>query len=417
MMIYLSILGVLILSAFFSASEIAFISADRLRIELEKAHTGWYTRMQSLFFARPGQFITTMLVGNNIALVVYGLLMASVLEPILAGYLTNSFLIVLFQTIISTIIILIFAEFIPKAVSKLNPNNQIRNFAFPLFLLYVILYPIAAFATWISKVFFVLFRVKGIDEDTARLGKVDLDNYIEVNSQSEEFSLNNEVRILQNALEFSDVKIRDCLIPRNEIIACDSHTSKEELIRTFDRTGYSKILIYNETIDDITGYIHAIEMFKCKGKWQDHINTTIYIPETIPADKVMRMLMQKKKSIAVVVDELGGTAGIVTLEDIVEEIFGDIEDEHDVNSVIIRKIGDFEYLLSGRAEIDDINEEFGLDLPSSDEYKTVAGMILHYYQGFPKRGEDVLLPSGIKIKVIRSTDNKINLVKLNVETT
>ena len=415
MPIYISIVIILLLSAFFSASEIAFISADRLRIELDKAHQGWYARMQSVFFSAPGQFITTMLVGNNIALVIYGLLMAKLLEPPLHVYISNPFVVVLCQTIISTILILIFGEFIPKAVSKLNPNSQIKTFAIPLFILYILLYPIAAFTTWLSNIFFKLLRIADANNDSTRLGRVDLDNYIESNAQDEEAHNTSEVKILQNALDFPDVKVRDCFVPRNEIIACDrDNTTKEQLIQIFDRTGFSKILIYNDSIDDICGYIHAIEMFQCRDDWRNHINTTLYIPETISAAKAMRLLMQSKKSIAVVVDELGGTAGMITLEDIVEEIFGDIEDEHDIPSVVVRRVNNNEYIFSGRAEIDNLNEQFELGLPTSDEYKTIAGMILHHLQSFPNKGDEFIISQNFKIKILRATDSKINLVKVTL---
>ena len=414
MSIYISIIIVLAFSAFFSSSEIAFVSADRLRIELEKSRAGWYSRMQSLFFSSPGHFITTMLVGNNIVLVIYGLLMASLLEPWLGKWISDPFLVVLLQTIISTIIILICGEFIPKAVANLNPNSQIRTFAIPLFIMYILLYPITAFSTWLSRVLFRIFKIKKEEEGAIKFGKVDLDNYIEVNYHASEDTPNNEVKILQNALEFPDVKVRDCLVPRNEVVAVNLDSTKEELIEMFDRTGFSKIVVYNETIDNIQGYIHAIEMFRCVNDWRDHIKTTIFVPESISAERVMRMLMQKKMSLAIIVDELGGTAGIVTLEDIVEEIFGDIEDEHDTNTIIALQVGEEEYLLSGRAEIDTINEEFDLEIPSSDEYNTIAGLILHTHQAFPKRGEELLLPNNYRVKVVRATDNKIILIKLFV---
>lgn len=416
-MIYFWIIVVLMFSAFFSASEIAFVSADRLRIELEKSHGRFYSRILTLFFGAPDLFITTMLVGNNIALVIYGLLMAVVLEPPLHEFITNDFAVVFAQTILSTILILIVAEFIPKAVSKLNPNWQLRTFALPLFGLYILLYPIAIFSSWLSKILFKIFKVKGLDEKDVRLGRLDLDNYIESNAQSgDQPSLNNtEVKILQNALDFPDVKVRDCLVPRNEITAVNIDTTKEELISIFDSTGYSKILVYKDTIDDLVGYIHAIEMFKNTEQWQKNINPTIYVPETQAADKVMRLLMQKKKSIAIVVDELGGTAGIVTLEDIVEEIFGEIEDEHDIKSVVMRKISDDEYILSGRAEIEQVNEEFEeLNLPTSDEYKTVSGLLIDFYQGFPKRGEEIYYPPHFHFHIIRASGNKIGLVKLKI---
>lgn len=402
-------------SAFFSAMEIAFISADRLRIELDKSHKNWYSKLQTLFFNNSGQFITTMLVGNNIALVVYGLYMAKLLEPFLAIYIPNDFVVILVQTLISTLIILITAEFIPKAIAKLNPNWHMKVYAIPLGIIYVILYPIAKFAAALSSILLRIFGLKKEDASVQKLGKVDLDNYIEINNPEEEDEQSStEVKILQNALDFSDIKLRDCLLPRNEIVAVEENSSKEELLKLFISSGFSKLIVFRETIDDIIGYIHSVEMFRLGDNWQEGIKTAIYAPETVQAQKVMKKLMQTKKSIAVVVDELGGTAGIVTLEDLVEEIFGDIEDEHDNKSLVMTKISDDEYIFSGRAEIDDINDEFDLDLPVSDDYITVAGLILFFYQSLPTKGEIIFIEPRFSFSIMRASENKIILVKLKI---
>lgn len=413
-MIYGFIILCIFLQAFFNTSEISFLSADRLQVELDKSKGSAVARVQDYIFHRMGKFITTVLVGNNITNVIYGLLVAMVLEPPLSSVIENDFVVVLLQTIISTTIVILFCEYIPKAVAQARPNQQLKLVSFPLYFFYWLLYPITLLATWLSNLIFKALHVENEEGSLVPLGKVDLDYYIESKSGSEDESHMSEAKILQNALEFSDIKVRDCLVPRNEIAAVDINTSKEELLSLFDKTGYSKIMVYKESIDDIIGYIHGIEMFKCieDSSWQAHIQKTEYVPESLPAEKVLRTMLYKKRNITVVVDELGGTAGIVTLEDLVEEIFGDIEDEHDTKHIVMHQVGENEFVISGRAEIDTLNEELKLGLPESDEYKTMAGFILYHYQGFPAKGEEITLPPFFQIKILRATDNKIILVRL-----
>lgn len=417
-MIYLYIFICILFSAFFSGMEIAFVSSDRLRIELDKSSSNRIGKLQTLFFSNPGQFITTMLVGNNIALVVFGLLMAQLLEPPLSRFISNPFLVVLAQTLISTAIILVTAEFIPKAIAKINPNWSLRFFSFPLALIYIILYPVAKFSALLSNLLLFLFGIRKDMSAEVKLGKIDLDNYIEINqgdtSAGKETTVGG-VKILQNAIDFSDIHLRDCLIPRNEIVAVEENTTRQELLELFISSGFSKIIVYRDTIDDIIGYIHSVEMFsEQRGDWRESIRSTLYAPESVLAQKMMKKLMQEKMSIAVVVDELGGTAGIVTLEDLLEEIFGDIEDEHDTLSVVMKKIGDNEYIFSGRAEIDDINDKFDLDLPTSPDYLTIAGLILDHHQSLPNRGDAIFLEPSFKFNIIRATKNKIMLVRLTI---
>ena len=406
----------MLFSAFFSGMEIAFVSVDKLRFEMERKG-GITSRILSIFFKNPNEFISTMLVGNNIALVIYGILMAQIIgENLLAGFIDNHFLMVLAQTVISTLIILVTGEFLPKTLFKINPNMVLNVFAVPLFICYVVLYPISKLSSGLSCIFLRIFGMKvNKDASDKAFGKVDLDYFVQssIDNAENEEELDTEVKIFQNALDFSNIKIRDCIVPRTEIVACDKTVSMEELRSKFIETGLSKILIYNENIDDIIGYIHSSELFKNPEDWTQSIKTVSIVPETMAANKLMKVLMQDKKSLAVVVDEFGGTAGIVTLEDLVEEIFGEIEDEHDMKSYVARKVSDDEYLISGRMEIDTLNEKFNLELPESDDYVTIAGYILHFYQKFPKLNESIVIDK-YTFKIIKVTATKIELVRMKV---
>lgn len=411
-MIYVGIAICIVLSGFFSMSEISFVSADRLQVEIDKKRGNAISRIATHFYQNGSRFITTALVGNNIVNVVYSLLVAMALEKPLTGILRNDFLVVLVQTIISTALVIVFSEYIPKAVGQAKPNIAVRVITLPFFIIYILLFPITLLISWISKLIFFLFRIDNKEDTVQPLSKVDLDYYIESNVRHEENA--DEARILQNALDFSEVKARDCLVPRNEITAVSYDVDREELIGIFDKTGYSKLPVYKEDIDDIMGYIHSIEMFSLPDNiaWQTRILTTLFIPESLPAKKALKQLMQKKRSLAIVVDELGGTAGMLTLEDLVEEIFGDIEDEHDTSKIAMRKVGENEYILSGRAEVDTLNELFDLEIPEDEDYQTLAGFILHYNQEIPEAGEELKLPPHFQVKVMRATGNKITLVKL-----
>lgn len=402
-------------SAFFSGMEIAFVSANKLRVEIEKKN-GISGAIIDIFLKNPNQFISTMLVGNNIALVVYGLQMALLLEPMIKLVVHQEAIVVLIQTILSTLLILFAGEFIPKTIFKINPSMALNIFAIPLFAFYVVLYPISIFTSFISQ---MILRVLGLKKDGAgarTLGKVDLDYFIQqsIDESSESSEMDTEVKIFQNALDFSSVRLRDCMIPRNEIVACELSASSDDLRAKFIETGLSKILVYKNSVDDIVGYIHSSELFNKPDDWTKQINTISLVPETMAANKLMKVLMQTKKSIAVVVDEFGGTSGIVTLEDLVEEIFGDIEDEHDVKSLVAKRISETEFVLSGRLEISTVNEKFGLSLPESDEYLTLAGWILHVCQRFPKLNETLKIDK-YTFKILNVTSTKIELVRLKLE--
>jgi CBS domain containing-hemolysin-like protein len=404
-------------SAFFSGMEIAFVSSNKLRFEMDRNEQSLTSRILSIFFKNPNNFISTMLVGNNIALVIYGILMAEVIEQqLLADYIHNEFILVLIQTIISTLIILVTGEFLPKTLFKINSNFTLSLFAVPAFICYIVLYPISKFASGLSN---LILRLTGtpINKEASykAFTKVDLDHFIQSSIQDteNEEEINTEVKIFQNVLDFSSIKIRDCMVPRTEIIAIEDDATIDELKTLFIEKGISKILVYDDNIDNIIGYIHSSEMFREPKDWHDGIRQLPIVPETMNANKLMKLFMQQKRSLAVVVDEFGGTSGIVALEDLVEEIFGEIEDEHDTKTYVAKSLGNNEYILSGRLDIEKANELFPLDLPESDEYQTIGGLILHQYQSFPKAHEIITLDK-FQFRIIKVTATKIELVKLKV---
>ncbi|KAA6340413.1 Hemolysin C [termite gut metagenome] len=403
-------------SAFFSGMEIAFISVNKLRFEMEKGKK-ITARILSMFFKNPNNFISTMLVGNNIALVIYGILMAQFIEQtLLAGLIDNRFLIVLIQTVISTLLILVIGEFLPKTLFRINPNLMLHLFAFPTLLCYVVLYPISRLTSGLSSFFLRLFGMKINKETSAKVfGKVDLGYFVQsgIGNTKDEKDLNTEVKIFQNVLDFSNIKIRDCIVPRTEIVAIDLTASLEELKKKFVKSGISKIIVYDNSIDNVIGYIHSSEMFRNPKDWRNHVKEIAIVPETMSANKLMKLFMQQKKTIAIVVDEFGGTSGIVSLEDLVEEIFGDIEDEHDNTSYICKQINEHEYALSGRLETEKVNETFGLNLPESEDYITIGGLILNYNQSFPKLYESIQIEN-YQFKIIKTTATRIELIRLKV---
>ena len=416
MNIYISLIITMVFSAFFSGMEIAFVSVDKLRFEMERKG-GVTSRILSVFFKNPNEFISTMLVGNNIVLVIYGILMAQIIgDNLLSGFIENHFLMVLAQTVISTLIILVTGEFLPKTLFKINPNLVLNVFAVPLIVCYIILYPVSKLSSGLSCLFLRIFGMK-VNKEASDIafGKVDLDYFVQssIDNAENEEELDTEVKIFQNALDFSNIKIRDCIVPRTEVVAVDLTTSLDELKNRFIESGISKIIVYDGNIDNVVGYIHSSEMFKNPEDWTQSIRSVSIVPETMAANKLMKVLMQDKKSMAVVVDEFGGTSGIVTLEDLVEEIFGEIEDEHDIKSYVAKKVGDDEYLLSGRIEIDTLNEKFDLELPESDDYVTIAGFILHFYQKFPKLNETIVIDK-YSFKIVKVTATKIELVRMKV---
>ena len=358
--------------------------------------------------------------GNNIALVVYGILIANLLDSLVIRPLgiTDEWLALLIQTIISTVIVLFTGEFLPKLLFRLNPNHTLTLFAPIAYLFYILLYPIAKFTSGLAKLILRVFGLKVAPADTDKaFTKVDLDYLIQssIEHTHNEEDIEDEVKIFQNALDFSNCKVRDCIVPRTEIVAVDINESLESLKALFIESGCSKIIVYEEDIDNIVGFIHSSEMFRLKGcdSWKEHIREVPIVPESMNAQKLMQTLMQQKISLAVVVDEFGGTSGICTLEDLVEEIFGDIEDEHDQQNYTAKQLPSGEYELSGRLEVEKVNELFDLDLPESDDYLTVGGLILHRVQRFPKLNEVVRFDN-LEFKIIKNTSTKIELVRLRI---
>lgn len=415
-MIFIYILISILFSAFFSGMEIAFISVDKLRFEMEKKNHISYSIL-SYFFKRFNQLISTMLVGNNISLIVYGILMAKLIEDnLLDGWVDNEALKVLIQTVISTLVILVTGEFLPKTLFKINPNLMLRIFSIPLLLCYIVLLPVSWLASGMSTFCLRMFGLK-INKGTSDkvFGRVDLDYFVQagIDNAENQDALDSEVKIFQNALDFSTIKTRDCIVPRTEVAAVDLTTSLDELKNRFVESGLSKIIVYYGNIDNVVGYIHSSEMFRNPKDWTEHIKEIPIVPEAMAANKMMKLFMQQKKTIAVVVDEFGGMSGIVTLEDLVEEIFGDIEDEHDNSSYIYKQLNDNEYILSARLEIEKVNELFGLELPESDDYMTIGGLILNRYQRFPKLHVIVTIGK-YQFKIIKVTATKIELVRLKI---
>lgn len=376
----------MVFSAFFSGMEIAFVSSNRMLAEMERGKNGIQQRAIALFYRHPNNFVSTMLVGNNIALVIYGILFAQIFDATLFASLGDGERVTA-DTIASTVVVLFTGEFIPKLIFKSNPNTMLSFFAIPALVCYILLYPISRFATLLSKWMLALVGVKMQKaKDDIEFGKVDLDYLVQSsidNAQSDD-EIEEEVKIFHNVLDFSETRVKDCMVPRTEIEGVNiDESGVEELKNQFIETGFSKLVVYKGDIDHVVGYIHSSEMFRSAATWRDNIRTMPFVPETMAAKKLMQTFLQQKKSLAIVVDEFGGTSGLVSLEDIVEEIFGDIEDEHDSNNYIARRTDDGEYLLSARLEIEKANEMLDLDLPENDDYMTVGGLILHEYQSFP----------------------------------
>ncbi len=407
------------LSGFFSGMEIAFVSSSKVRAEMDIARGGIINRTINVFYSHRDMFISTLLVGNNIVNVVYSIAMAKLLtdplKPLVRG---NDFLELLLITVISTIIILLTGEFLPKAVFRINPNYSLRTFSLPLFMCYCLLYPISRFTQLLSA---WLMRLLGIKVKNERLGLItvdELDAYLQENidkHEDENKEVEHEVKLFENALDFSDTRLRDCMVPRNEMVAVDiTDTTRDQLVSLFSQSGLSKIVVYRDEIDQVIGFIQVSELFVPEVDWKTRIKPVLFAPETLLARKMMQNLLDKKRSMAIVLDEFGGTSGMVTLEDLVEEIFGEIEDEHDRNRLTARQIDDHTYELSGRMEIEEINERFHLDLPESDDYQTIAGYLLHLQEAIPAVGERIETEH-YDFEVVRKTAARIELVRLTVK--
>ncbi|WP_075591595.1 hemolysin family protein [Labilibacter marinus] len=413
---YTVILLTLLFSAFFSGCEMAFISSNKLLIELNKKKFPFLSKVIDIFIQNAGIFISTLLIGNNIALVVYGLQMAQILEPLIEVYITSATGVLLTQTALSTLLILVTAEFLPKILFRINPILVLNIAALPLLLFYIIFYPISKLTVTLSNL--LMNKVLKTPVQTTQnivLGRIDLSNLISHHHEKLENDddVAQEVKLLKNALDFSKVKVRECIIPRTEISAIEVSEGLDVVKQRFIETGYSKILVYKDSIDNIIGYIHVSELFKKPKQLKNAINPLSIVPETMTANKLLEVFTQEHRSIALVVDEFGGTAGIVTMEDILEEIFGEIDDEHDVSDLVEKQISESEFVFSGRVEIDYINEKYDLDLPESDNFETIAGYILHHNQSIPKNGEEIIIDD-YKMKIQVASDNRIDLINLSL---
>ncbi len=381
----------ILFSAFFSGMEIAYVSQNRMQIEIERKKTNLFSKMYIYLCDRPNKFITTMLLGNTLSLVVYGYFMGAIVTQFLIEtfHLPNNALTLLIQTIITTLIILVTAEFMPKAIFSLHAFKLFRNFTLPAFIIYWLLSPLTWIASQFTSLFLKIFKVDNNEAEPIYL-KEELSYFIserleEINDEE----VDSEIQIFQNALNFSEVKARDCLIPRNEINAVEFNESIEIVKKRFVESGYSKLIVFKENIDNIIGYIHSFDMFKMPDSIKSIILPIENVYETTSAREIMNQLIKKRKSIAIVLDEYGGTAGMLTLEDIVEELFGEIEDEHDSPLYIEEQISPTQFRFSARLEIDDLNEKYDLYLPENDAYETLGGMIVFYHGDIPQQNEEI----------------------------
>ena len=411
----------MLFSAFFSGMEIAFVSSNRVRVEIDVAKGGIVNHIINQFYSNKEMFISTMLTGNNIMLVVYGLGMAKLLGPTINfwfdGIDGREAYVLICQTLISTLIILITGEFLPKQIFRINPNDSLRAFALPLYLCYLVLYPISWFSSFLSNLFLRIFSVKTPKQNLGVITEGELNAYIQnaIDSKEEENQkVEREVKIFQNALDFSSTHLRDCMIPRNEMVAVNiDTTSRDKLVKLFTESGLSKILVFQEDIDNVLGYIHVCELYNPQSNWKEHVKPVLFAPETMLASQMMQKLLNEKKSMVIVIDEFGGTAGFVTLEDLVEEIFGEIEDEHDKKrkSIVANKISDDTWEFSGRAEIELLNEEFHLDIEESDDYQTLAGYVIFNLEEIPEENASVNI-GRYRFTILKKTAVKLELIRV-----
>ncbi|MEY4571445.1 MAG: hypothetical protein RLZ10_656 [Bacteroidota bacterium] len=412
---YIIILISLTFSAFFSGMELAYLSSNRLKIELDKAKGTMNSKIIGVFYSNESNMITLLLLGNNISLVLFGLASSEVLNPILSPIIANQALMVVIQTILSTLLVLFVAEFLPKALVQINPNKFLNLGSGILFIIYLLLYIPSQFVLFISN---GLLRLSGtkITKTDKIFNKVDLEHFIqEINTKMpSEANIGNEIQILQNALDFSKVKARDCMIPRTEIVSVDVEESIDTLAQLFISSGLSKIVVYRDSVDNIIGYVHSFEMFKKPQSIKQILMPISFVPEAIPGSELLEQFTKQAGNISVVVDEYGGTAGLITIEDIIEEIFGEIEDEHDKEDWLEEKINDAEYLFSGRTEIDYLNKKYDLDIPESDEYETLGGFIIHKLENIPNVGSVINLKNKT-LSVEGVSDRKIEVVRIKVE--
>ena len=417
---YFIILGSLMFSAFFSGIEIAFVSANRLQVELEKELGKYSSRIISNFQQNRSRFVAALLVGNNVCLVIYGIYMGKlIIDSLFPAYSDSNSIpsyVILIQTIISTLIVLITAEFLPKAIFRINPNRILNFFSFFLFFIYyALLFVPALIINWISKILLTTFLRVDVSDSQPIFGKIDLNNYLRsfTEIQDDEAEMDTEIQLFQNALEFDKIKARECMIPRNEILAFALDENLELLRKSFIEKGFSKILVYRDSIDNIIGYVHCNELFKKPDSLKSILLPIIFIAESTPADQILKEFIKKKRHVAVVLDEFGGTAGMLTIEDIVEEIFGEIKDEHDQEILLERQSSPKEYHFSARHEIDYINEKYKLGLPESEDYDTLAGLLIDHFEDIPPKNSIAEIGK-LKFTILKVGHNKIDTVKLSI---
>jgi putative hemolysin len=417
---WIIIIASLLLSAFFSGMEIAFVSSSRLKHELDLKRHLLSAKVLSGFYDHPSKFIGALLLGNNIALVIYGIFMALVLEPVIQHILPPSlhseFYILLVQTILATLLILIVSEFIPKALFRINPNTILKTFAVPVWIFYYLFYPLIWLYIGISEWIIRVFLREDVSSVKYNFSAIDLDEYVQELQQEtpEDEPLVQEIQMMQNAIDFKNIKLRDCMIPRTEIVAAELNEEIPALRRLFTESGHSKIMIYEDSIDNLRGYVHAYDMFKHPQKIKEVMRPVEIFPETMYASKVLSFFIKNHKSVAVVVDEFGGTSGIVTMEDIIEEIFGEIEDEYDHDNVVEKQLSETEFIFSARLEVDYLNEKYNFNLPESEEYETLAGLILHYYQSIPPIQEEIEIPP-FSFKILKASGNRLEEILMKIE--
>jgi len=418
--VWIVIIISLLLSAFFSGMEIAFVSSSRLKQELDLKRGILPAKILSSFYTHPSRFIGALLLGNNIALVVYGIAMTLVLEPFILHFLPVSmqseFTLLLLQTILATLLILIVSEFIPKMLFRINPNTILKTFAVPVWLFYYLFYPVIFLYIGISEWIIRLFLRVDVSIYKYTFSAIDLNEYVQELHQEkqEDEPFVQEIQMMQNAIEFKNIKLRYCMIPRTEIVAIDISEEVRSLRKLFTETGHSKIMIYEDSIDNLLGYVHAYDMFKYPVNIQQVMRPAEIFPETMAASEVLSLFIKKHKSIAIVVDEFGGTSGMVTMEDIIEEIFGEIEDEYDTDEVVEKQLSETEFIFSARLEIDYLNEKYKLRLPESEEYETLAGFILHYHESIPLINEEIEI-SPCSFKILKASGNRLEEIKMKIK--
>lgn len=413
---FVAILICLVLSAFFSGMEIAFMASNKLRIEIDKSNKGITQKLIDLFVSNSGMYITTILVGNNVVMVIYGIFMSDYLNPRLEGIGISLGLRMILVTFISTLVMLVTGEFFPKAVFRLRPNAFLRVFAIPVFLFYILFFPISYFSVWFGGLLLRIFTGRKLThkEENRAFGKIDLNNLIEEGEAGgEENEDEHDIKLFRNALDFSEVKLRECIVPRPDIVALSIDSSLDELRELFVKTGLSRILIYRDSIDNVIGYVHSSALFHHPETVKKAVSKILIVPETMSALRLLNLFTKKQKSVAVVVDEFGVTAGMVTIEDIMEEIFGEIEDEHDRLNLKEEQVAPDEYIFSGRLEVDYLNEKYDLNLPENEEYETLAGLILYYNEDIPEEGERILI-GDISFVIVRVKSARIEEVRVKI---